>query len=331
MIRVNLLPKELSSRQPGGKRPAKAAGAGGSAIVSFLIMVIAVGSIGGSGYYAWTTYDTHEKAVEKRAGLEKDKKSKRAEADNKQREFTELRAKFDRAIDKARVLLMLDPPDRLLWAEKLNMLADMRPDGIALIDVKLIEEVKLVETPESIRMRQEFDKLEAKAKRGQTKPTAKKVPLISQIFSITGVAYNQQQPKRLEDINNFSQMIESYYVTMDDRAIRRFMDGFILGIEIGDLNDYADYLKSGRTVTQFEFTLKTRAATIQTADEVMKRIMGDSKRREQAAREATSAKARDGVDSSAAATPPPAEPAADEMPKGAERSAGQFAGADIGG
>ena len=74
----------------------------------------------------------------------------------KKTEVAKLQAKVDKkrgeigyleAIEKIQrtqleVLSNLDPPDRLLWSEKLNLVSDLKPKNLYLMEIEVKESVK---------------------------------------------------------------------------------------------------------------------------------------------------------------------------------------------
>jgi F0F1-type ATP synthase membrane subunit b/b' len=312
MIKIDLLPREGGAK-PKKPRPGGGGGApkaqGGSAVMSLVILVVGGLMLGGAGFAGYTVWDTVQKGYALKDEKERKKKKLQDEAKEKKEEFEALEQKYEKAVDKARVLLMLDPPDRLLWAEKLNMLAEMRPDGVALTTIKLVEKVKMIETPASKKRKAEYEANKGKKEfRGMEKPVKEEMPLISQTFTIIGVAYSQQPAKRLDDITKFGDLIEEYHVDMEDKSVRRFMNNFVPEVKIGDLQVLDDYLKSGRNVTQFEFTLQTKTVEVKNSEEVLNEMVADAERRE------SQKKAKESSDLTST-----------------QRAAGQFVGADIGG
>jgi len=313
MIRINLLPHDAGSKKAAAKAGA-AAGAGGSALVTILIALIGLTLVGGSGYASWTIYSETTRLQNEDAELKKTVAKLEKQRDAAAKEYEDLRAKYEKAVAKIRVLLMLDPPDRILFAEKLNMIADIRPDGIALTEVQLIENVEMIETSESVDKRKAYDKMkkEERQRLGLTaKPQPIKVPNITQTLSIKGIAFDTVQAKRITDISDFRKNLESHFITTPTNSIRRFKDGFVDEVAFGDFNDVNDYLETGRRVTEFQVIFNTKAMTIQKADDLIAEMKKDLERRKRIA-------AQQGVHRPAtpppATPPPPAAPPAEEEP-----------------
>jgi hypothetical protein len=247
--------------------------------------MIAIVAVGGSGYAAFTKYSELQQVKQDLADKEDKKKELTTLAEERGREFELLKQKRDNAIAKIQVLLMLDPPDRLLWAEKLNMIADLRPDGVAVTEMDLNEEVQLVETLESLEARQNYKKIPANQRQGAKEPAPKKVPIIKQTFRVTGVAFEPQQSDRLTHITNFYDALREYYrKDTTDSSLRRFMDGFNQDPpSYGDFRDIEDYLGTGRRVTEFTITIETKPFGQQTGAQLLKQMNEDlMRRREQA-------------------------------------------------
>lgn len=286
MIRVNLLPSDQSSRRrpaAGGGPPAP--GGAGSPMISLLSVVIALVLIGGSGfasYYKWNEANTVRAELEEKQDT---KKKLERTVKEKGQEYEALKEKYARAIRKIQVLLMLDPPDRLLWAEKLNMIADLRPDGVAVTTMELREKVDMIETPESLEVRAAFNKVPAAERRGRKEPQPVKVPIIRQTFTVRGVAYDPQQSNRLTHIKNFYDALLEYFRKMEDGSIRRFMDGFQQEPPptYGDMKDIENYLKTGRRVTEFVITIETKAIGQEKGEVLLERMNKDAQRRREQA------------------------------------------------
>jgi len=329
MIRVNLLPQDSGSK--GKAKSASAGGSGNSSAITLLTILIALGTLGGSGYGFWWTFDqvsqraaAVNKARNEVEKLEKDAKTRLAA-------YEALKERERQALNRGRVLLSLDPPDRILWAEKLNMLADLRPEGIAIIKLELVEDVKMVTSPESLKEMAAWEQAQkdaksnkkstqssassaagdsavvggAKSKKkgggtsGSTRPKEVKIPVVNQKLLVEGIAYRLNQSDRLKDINEFRDALERHFTTLEGNQIRRFMDGFKANIDRGDIAEIDNYQGSNRLVSKFSFTIEAIPMGDIDSDVLMKKLSEDLARRRRAAEALTPATAAP----STAATP----------------------------
>jgi hypothetical protein len=297
MIRVNLLPQTTDAKGKAKAAGAAGGGAGTSpAVVNLLIVMILAGSFGGAGYWWWNTQNIIKSKEEQQANLKDEVKDLEEVERIKGQDFRKLKELEEAALAKGQVLLTLDPPDRIIWAEKLNMLSELRPEGISLTELKLEEDVKLINSPQYKDALKEWERAKAEAakskkKRGgpkvPPKPKPIKIPVITQTLELTGIAYKLTLQERLEDINGLRDSLNSYYVTLPDKTIRRFMDGLDSEIRRGDIQEIENYQNSGRLVTQFSFTIKTPPMGNTDPEILIKRLTKDLERRRrvEAARE----------------------------------------------
>lgn len=315
MIRVNLLPQDTRSKASSKSAAPEGPNPGGSPIVNVLSFLILVSCLGGASYGFYFINNEVSTRQTEEAKLKKEIQDAEREERIRGEEFRALQAKEKQALDRGRVLLTLDPPDRLLWAEKLNMLADLRPEGIAITKIELSEDVQMVTSPESAA---EIARWEAAQREGAnrnrsssggstsasssdsgsssggrrsrggggsaaTKPREVKIPIITQTLTIEGIAYQLQQQQRLTDINVFRSALDGYFLTLPDRQMRRFMDGFKPSIARRNLAQINRYQGFERVVTSFAFSIETVPIGNVNSETLFKRLSEDLDRRRRAA------------------------------------------------
>ena len=92
------------------------------------------------------------------------------------------------------MLNVLDPPNRLLWTEKLNIISDLRPENIYITQLEVTENVNQIETVASKRAIADWDEAKEDGEPLETpRPRPVKVPIITQELTLTGVSYLTEQ------------------------------------------------------------------------------------------------------------------------------------------
>lgn len=250
MIKVNLLPQDVAVAGRGAARPLSGPVSGGAVVALTLVLAyVLVSIIGFMVVYARIQSDNavksaqqeHQAVVDKIATLEKNYK-----------DLKTARALYENQLE---VLNALDPKERLLWCEKFNLLPQLVPEGVFLTRIKVDEEVREVETAESLRRQQEWQRA---GSRGARPPVVKK-PQIRQTLTLEGVAYIEggQSDRRLELIIAFLNSLRSKEaIVPHTKNPKSFMENFegqdvtwdpIIGDTVG-----------GREVSRFVFKLKTK-------------------------------------------------------------------------
>lgn len=226
--------------------------AGGGAVVA-LFLVVAYLVVIAVGLYVFNGKYQSDNAVRQ---AESAKKDAQAKIDKLEKEFTELKTIKALYENQLEVLKALDPPDRLLWCEKLNLLPQLVPEGIYLTRVKVDETVKEVETPDSIRKNREW----AQAGRKGAKPQTVKKPVITQTLTIEGVVYvegSQADKKRLQLYIDFVQNLRNKEAIIPfTQKPKSFMD-FFKGEEVAE--PFVGDTIAGREVSRFTIKLRTQA------------------------------------------------------------------------
>lgn len=187
MNRINLLPEEMRKRRRSGAAAGRrSSGAGVSPLVWIVLLVI----IGGLGAYGFLQiYTPYTIAMNKKAEKEKQIAGLESEVKEMRDQIEGLAEIQDMVNSRLEVLNLLDPPDRLLWSEKLNLISDLRPNNVYIREIKLEEDVKEVETAESIRARENWERQRKRGKAEGKKPAVVTRPEITQSLHIYGMSY----------------------------------------------------------------------------------------------------------------------------------------------
>jgi hypothetical protein len=148
------------------------------------------------------------------------------------------------------LLQALDPPDRILWAEKLDMLANLMPANVFLTDIVVHENLVEVETESSIRARRKW---EANDKKGPRPPVRKK-PIITYVLNIKGLATGSDNVEQFDNVLKFHQALVNHQYVDDKDVKRRFMEGFNPNIEFESVRAT---LYQGFPVNEFSFRMRT--------------------------------------------------------------------------
>ncbi len=249
MIKVNLLPQEAA---PRGAAAAGAGAPGASAIIA-LILVAAYVLVILVGAGVWYKNDQSRQAL-LTAQRERDKV--KADIASIENSFKEIKRNKELFQNQLGLLNTLDPPSRLLWCEKINLLPQLVPDGVFLTRVKVDEQITEVETPESVSRRRDWE--QSKAKNKGAKPTVIKKPVIYQTLILEGVAYIEggQSDRRLDLVATFLRNFkEKEVVVPHTKKTKSFMENFegdvLFDPIVGDRIE-------GREVSKFVFRIRSR-------------------------------------------------------------------------
>ncbi len=251
MIKINLLPPELA-----GKKKAQRISTGPApSFLSFLILIPVYLITLGIVYKIYDAKITSAKTVDNaQKKLERLKKQK-VEQEQK---FKDLKETYSILNDQIEILRSLDPPDRLLWSEKLNMLSELIPKGIFITSMKLSEKVEQIETAESKRRQVEWN-AQGKNKKGPAPEVIKK-PVARQTFEMSGVAYTDKpgSEEKLDLIVKFYQSLKDFQTTNHKGQVRKFMDNFNPKVNFKDLQETKIL---DRSVYKFTFIMTTKPVT----------------------------------------------------------------------
>lgn len=254
MIRINLLPVEARKRRGVKRAIPPEAGLppvpkeGGVSAVVIGILIICFGLVGFLGFMIYKQKVADEQLLQekKKAVAEYEKKIKDIE-----QKYADLKKRMELTSNELEILRALDPPNRLLWSEKLNMLAELIPDGIYLTQIKLTETVSEVQTKES---KQRYEEWVRKGKKGKAPKIVKK-PIITQRLFLYGVARAETPEDRLRLISKFSEALKNFKWRTHKGEIHSFYEHFTGEI---DTQEIVATRIEGIPVTRFTFILKTK-------------------------------------------------------------------------
>lgn len=252
MIQINLLDQAQARGRTRPARQRKSTGGGGSTFGTLVVLLTVALVLAGNAGLGWTLYRKVATAAEEPAALRRqikqveDKIAQTAGASEQVKAFEEV------LNNQREVLRTLDPEDRILWSEKLNMLAALIPRDVFLSDIEIVEVVELVETEESIRQRQAWQKLDAK-KRGP-EPAVVQRPVIHYDVRLEGLATGRDSVAQFDNVLAFHRAMTSYEMTTPTGEKRRFMDGFVDNVDF-NLIEATTY--EGAPVNKFIFKLRT--------------------------------------------------------------------------
>jgi len=251
MIKINLLPPEMSKARRGRERAKITMGPSSATPLVVVILVVVYLVVLGFGYWVYNTKKKDDDMV-KNLTIRRDDLKKEVEA--KQEEFKDLMALKTLLANQIEILNALNPPNRLLWAEKLNMLADIVPKGVYLTNIDVTEEIYEIETNESKTRRAKWVEDGSK---GSQPPVVKK-PVITQNLFIAGITAADDPEQRLQLIIRFHDAMKNYTSEGQEGVERHFMDNFEDLIRIDPT--YVDNL-AGKTINRFKLILKTKPFT----------------------------------------------------------------------
>ncbi len=241
--RINLLPDELKGRRRAAAKAPTDKPAFWTILVALLMLAVDAAAL----YYV---LDLRKAAVQETARLEDEKKEKQSEIDQKMAAFIELQQLEILVDNQLKVLGKLDPPNRLLWAEKLNMLALAINENAFITQLKLSETVIEEQTPESKAARDAWTKAGAKG----VAPPIVTSPVITQTLTITGVCTGENETDQYYNALKFRDDLMKFETKNARGEPVKLMDGFVLAEFAGPFQTMTE---SGRQVNQFVFSMKT--------------------------------------------------------------------------
>jgi Tfp pilus assembly protein PilN len=248
MIRINLLPEELRGARGRASMEARVARQGLSPVVILAILLI----VAADAAFAWWVFDSRLEAI----GERKEKDAKLAELNKKINEkyedFQELKLLDEKVDNQLSVLESLAPPDRILWYEKLNMLARLVHPSVFITKLQLDEHVTEIETTKSLTTYQEW----MDGGKIGPEPPHVKIPQITQTLAITAVTTGKNEVEQHKNALDFLADLQTYEAVNEHGDNTRFMDGF-QPEEFGKWLFDTRELYKGREVCQFTYTLTT--------------------------------------------------------------------------
>jgi hypothetical protein len=256
MIQINLLdPTQARSRtRPAGGARKATGGGGGSAFGALLVMLTVALMVVLNVGVGWTFYCNVNKAGDEARRLRTEIKSVEDEIAKHKGDSDEV-AQFEQVLrNQKEVLSTLDPPDRVLWCEKINMLSALVPRDVFLSDVEIKEVVKMVATEASRKAHAKWEEL-PKNKRG-AEPEVVLHPVIHYDVTITGLATGRDSVEQFDNVLAFHKAMTGYQAANAQGGAIRFMDGFVDNVDFG-LIEATTY--EGVPVNKFVFKLRTES------------------------------------------------------------------------
>ncbi|GAB4310999.1 MAG: hypothetical protein Kow0059_00780 [Candidatus Sumerlaeia bacterium] len=259
-VSINLLPPELAGKAGKARAARPAAGGVPRQGPNPLFVLIALIAFALAAYGLWTIYDktrTEERLFKK---AEQDLKDLEKKVAAKRAEFQEFIETRDLIMALSEVLDAIDPPNRIIWAEKLVMLADLVPENVYVTSLKVVEKERQVITEESKRAIEEWEK------GGQVgpKPEEIKKPIIHQEVTISALCRVDQAREVFDPILLFLKAMQSYTHVRQDGSVHSFMENFVDQPTYGEIKQTT---YDGVNVYQFNIYLKTKPLSAQVEPE----------------------------------------------------------------
>lgn len=250
MIQINLLQetgRKASSRKKSGAAAVRRPGGGGPSPLFLLTLVAALLLNGLAGYYYYNQISAARIEYED-AKASRDKYKREIEQNlSKAEEVRKFREVVENQMD---VLRTLDPPERILWCEKLNMISNLMPPNVFLSDLEVTEQVEMVETEESRAAHAAWEKTPPE-KRGK-EPAIVKKPILNYVLRLTGLALGADNVEQMNNIMKLHNALMTHEAKDPMGQRRRFMDGFQETIEFGTIEATNH---EGEPVNRFQLTL----------------------------------------------------------------------------
>lgn len=251
MIKVNLLPQELSGKAVAASGGGE--GEGGAVVALVALVVLAI--VGTGGWWVYNEIDTAEKNREK---LEKESAQLESELKKMRSEWEEIETALRVLENQWAIIQSLDPPERLLWTQKINMLPLLVPKNVFITDLILREQVDEVETEE---YKAAYRDWAAKGSKG-TPPIKSTQPVIKQTFALSGIAFSPENSseQRLGAIIEFDKNINEKMVKIPfSGKEEEFLNGFVRRIAYSAIEQ--DRV-GDREVSKFTFTLSATPTVV---------------------------------------------------------------------
>lgn len=251
MIKINLLTQDMMQGAGGGP----SAPSSGTTLVTGVLLAVFLlnAAIGGAMYYYVSTAQAERNVVSAEAA------ELREELEEMEIVYDERRLDLQRMEELIEVAESLDPPDRLLWSRKLNMLPLIVPEGVFLTEIRVTRRVTEVQTQRSLERQRAFEQRRGQRGAPTQPPPIERAPVYRQTLVMDGVAYvaGGSDTQRLQQISLFAANIRDRRVALpfdDEESAERFIDGFSPNIEPAPAT--ASQIE-GREVLVFSFTMET--------------------------------------------------------------------------
>lgn len=250
MIKINLLTQDMAPGAGGGSTQ----GTGTALVTAVLAVLFLVNAVLGIGMYVYlNSARSEQEAVRAEAS------TLRAELEEQQILYDERQIDIERMEELIDVAQALDPPNRLLWSRKLNMLPLIVPEGVFLTEIRVTQRVTESETQASIERRRSWEAQRGRRGAPQQPPPIERSPVYQQTLVMDGVAYvpGGVATQRVEQILLFADNIRFRRVTLpfdSEETAERFIDGFSPNVVPADVS--ATEIE-GREVSVFSFSMQS--------------------------------------------------------------------------
>lgn len=248
MIQINLLPEELRGRKR--KKRAVAHREGPSIVVVLFVVAILLGDVALGLAVCVKKWGARQETKD----LEADIQELDAEIKDKMDGFETLKVLNETLENQVLVLQSLMPPNQVVWAEKVNMLAYLVLPDAYITELRVTEESIQVPTKASIEARKQWDKSDKLA----PEPEPVTVPSVTQTLTIEGVAIGEDERDRYKNAVEFWEALVAFEIEVDGK-VHRFLDGFIPAEAMSPFDTQDPH--HGRDVCRFEYRLKTEPMT----------------------------------------------------------------------
>lgn len=250
MININLLPQDIGRK--ASKGPSAGPSSGAMAVTGILVLIYAV--IIGMGVFFLSS---SQAVASERDRLENLRDDLEAEVAETEELYADLKEELEVLENQVVILQVLDPEDRLFWAEKLNLLPQVIPDGVFLTNIQVNENVVQRETQASKEAYDNWKKI-PKKDRPKSPPRKQFYPEITYTVQFDGISYVEDgtDEQRLQKIIDFYTQLQSKELTVPFSGEKAFfMDKMNPNIDFPFV-EKTDL--QNREVAKFTFNLKSK-------------------------------------------------------------------------
>ncbi len=248
MIRINLLDSTQQKKARRGATPGAATGRAGAALVVFVALAFLTLD-GTLAWRMWSQVDRSKRELKAAVAEHAELERKISLQTNEAAEVSRFREVVANQMD---VLRSLDPPDRILWSQKINMLASLTPNNVFLDEIRIAEMVEEVETEASKQAIENWRKSTDKNKGPQPAPVRR--PVIRYRLVLTGLATGEDHIEQFDNVMAFYRSMIDYQMVDTQGQPQRFMDGFHREMEFEEIKGE---VYEGVGVNKFIFRLTT--------------------------------------------------------------------------
>jgi len=250
MIRINLLEEGEKGQRPKKARE-EIVVAKPQAITQYLIIATIILAL----IPIFVGYQKYSKVKEVINSVEAEKNKKislNKEVNELKKKSATVKEVIDTLRNQVEIITRLTPRESgVYWSEKLDYLSDLIPDNIYILNFKITETVKEIETQESIKARQDWEK----NKKIGAPPAKQTRPLIEQRLIITCIAQAEERENRIRLMTSFQDAMKNH-TTIRNGKTRRFMDNLQDLVSISGIKTVNSY---GVECGQFTLTLITKS------------------------------------------------------------------------